>query len=431
MLVSHPPSMSKPFFKRQKTLSRPDEYPSRSASPAASFYGEGLHPHELPPRGASPAGSFYSQLSSSSPSVNSASSSGSASRTEGPPLLPALALGSSWLMRSPRPTPTLDVVSLSPPAPDFASPPETPVEVPEAELRRRQLEKATRILGESVPLELVFQPPPPPVPLVNAFPDPPPRQSTEGPEPGQPREMLTERRTGKLARRASLSLSNFAAKFRSAPQSAAHSRDSSQGSSSSSDHSQRHISPSSPGASFIRIIPRRRSLILASPILFAFPDRERSPSRAQTAPTTPDGPVIDIRSPEPGFEEEEELEGETPVREHPAAARAAHTHSASEALPRIVPMPLPHATHTHAKSESEWGRPETPYARPETPFGDYYPARPATPFEDFADEDDPGDNHNGYLRPEAGVSRRERGQGWSGEWNQRDMRDVMRKLRSL
>ncbi|KAJ7729917.1 hypothetical protein B0H16DRAFT_1585968 [Mycena metata] len=421
MLVSPAPqpiSMSRPLFKRSASDAlRPNDYPSRGASPVGSFSGEGLRPHDLPPRAASSA-SFYSHYSLSSYSVDSASSSGSRSAS---PSLPPLALGSSWLMRAPRPPrPTLNVVS--PVASDFASPPETPVEVSGAELRRRQLEKATRILGESVPLELVFQQP---LPLVKAFPDPPPRRSTEGPQPGLPREMLTERRrTGKLVRRASHSLNVFASRFRANSKPMAHSRDSSHDSSSSSEHSQ--ASPSSAG-SFIRIIPRRRSLIASSPILFAFPGK--SPTRAHTVPTTPDESVLDIRrsdSPTHGYDEEEA----TPIREQPARS---HNYSASEVLPRIVPLP----THTHTKSEHLHTRPETPFAdyiRPETPFSDY--RRPTTPFEDLgrpttpfvdlpADEDEDG----GYLN--LGVSRKERGQGWSGEWNQNDMQNVIHKLRTL
>ncbi|KAJ7034451.1 hypothetical protein C8F04DRAFT_573649 [Mycena alexandri] len=423
MLVSPAPkpiSMSKPLFKRtvSDTL-RPDDYPSRSVSPAGSFYGDGLRPQDLPLRAASTASSFYSHYSSSSPSIESASSSGSRSA---PPLLPALALGSSWLMRAPRPPrPTLNVVSSV--VSDFASPPDTPVDVPEAELRRRQLEKATRILGESVPLELVFQQP---LPLVTAFPDPPPRRSTESPQPGLPREMLTQRRTGKLARRASLSLTAFTSKFRSSSKPMAHSRDSSHDSSSSSEHSQHSRDTPTSAGSFIRIIPRRRSLILSSPILFAFPGR--SPTRAQTLPAAPDELVLDIRSsdsPTHGHGEEEA----TPIREHPARS---HNYSASEFLPRIVPVP----THTHTKSEHLHARPETPFAdyiRPETPFSDL---RPATPFEDLARPttpmvDLPADEAEDPAYLNLGVSRKERGQGWSGEWNQNDMQNVIHKLRSL
>ncbi|KAJ7167181.1 hypothetical protein C8R43DRAFT_1103773 [Mycena crocata] len=424
-------SCVRPFFGRLKTQPdtlRPDEFASRSVSPAGSFYRDGLRPQELPARSVSPAGSFYSHSSSSTPSIVSASSSGSRQEPSSPPSFPP---ATSWLARSPRTPPSLKI--FSPTAAEFPSPPDTPMDVPEAELRRRQLEKATRILGESVPLELVFQPR---HPLVKAFPDPPPRRSTESPQPGQqPREMLTERRAGKIARRASLSLSTFTSKFRS--NSTTHSRDSSQESqsTSSSDQSQQSHSrrpPSSPSA-LMRSLPRRRSVVATSPtttspIVFSFPSF-RAPSRSQTlpqptTPTTPGGgPIIDIRSPESSGNGHDDPEA-TPIREQPPRLARSHSYSHSEMLPRIVPMPA--HNHIHADSEQLYSRPVTPFAdytRPVTPFAEY--ARPETPFADL-DPVEPAPND--FLSP---VSRKERGQGWSGEWNQRDMQDVIQKLRSL
>ncbi|KAF7355976.1 hypothetical protein MVEN_00927000 [Mycena venus] len=408
--VYDPIPMSKPFFKRQKTFPdalRPQEFSSRPASPAGSFYGDGPRPYNLPPRGASPVASFYSQSSSSSPSFDSASSSGSRKAFPAPS-----SLTSSWLTRAPRIP--LSIVTPPPSASEFASPPGTPVEVSEAELRRRQLEKATRILGESVPLELVFQPR---HPLAKAFPPPPPRRSTDSPQPGQqPRETLTERRPKKLARRASLSLSTFAAKFRTGSHSTNHSRDSSQESHSPSSSDSQH---SRPPSAFGRALPRRRSAVLSSPILFAFP--RRSPTRAQmvpppTPPPLDTGLVIDIRSPDPSVYGHDDDEA-TPVCEAPSRLARSHVYSSSEVLPRIVPMP----THAHTDSEPI-------YPRPETPFADY--TRPATPFDRLEpEEDEPTITSTMYLSP--GVSRKERGQGWSGEWNQRDMQDVIQKLRSL
>ncbi|KAJ7486659.1 hypothetical protein FB451DRAFT_1227725 [Mycena latifolia] len=414
---------SQPLFKRQKT--RPDalrssEFHSRSASPAGSF-NDGLRPHDLPARGASPAGSFYSFSSTSSPSIASASSSGSRNEL-------TLPSASSWLSRSPRSTTSPTIAS--PTALELASPPDTPMEVPEAELRRRQLEKATRILGEYVPLELVFQPR---QPLVKSFPEPPPRRSTDSPQPGQqPREMLTERRAGKIVRRASLSLSTLTSKLRGA--STNHSRDSSQESqsASSSDHSHQSRSPPSPPSSFTRSLPRRRSVVLTSPIIFAFPRSVRSPPRTQISPPSPSWPtttdpdlVIDIRSPDSSEHGHEEDEA-TPVREH--ALR--HVYSRSEVLPRVEPLRAHTPTHTYAGSEQLSSRPGTPffdYSRPETPFF----GRPTTPFTDLdAVEPAPAPTPaNAYLSP--GVSRKERGQGWSGEWNQSDMQAVIQKLRTL
>ncbi|KAJ7736204.1 hypothetical protein DFH07DRAFT_843039 [Mycena maculata] len=407
--VYHPATMSKPvrpFFKRQKTdssASRPVEFVSRSGSPAGSFSLNNLQPHDSP-RVGSPAGSFYSHSSASSPSIDSTSSAGSAKDF---PATPSLTLAPGWLSRSPRSTRSMHTTS--PTESEFPSPPDTPMEVPEAELRRRQLQKAARILGEAIPLELVLQPR---HPLVKAFPDPPPRRSTESPQPGQqPKEMSTERRAGKLARRASLSLSTFASKFRGGPTN--HSRDSSQDS-SSSDQS----SPPVPA------MPRRRSIVATSPIMFNFP-LELSPSRAQfiqpSSPSTPDGGlVIDIRSPPSSILGHDDEEA-TPVREYSSPLARSHSYSHSEILPRVVPMP----THSHAESEQIYMRSETPFShmRPETPFAD---VRPGTPFIDLDDGEDTASA--AYLSP---VSRKERGQGWSGEWNQRDMQDVIQKLRSL
>jgi hypothetical protein len=96
--------------------------------------------------------------------------------------------------------------------------------------------------------------------------------------------------------------------------------------------------------------------------------------------------------------------------------------------------------HAHTDSEPILSRPDTPFLRPETPFlrpetsfSEY--TRPNTPFINLdprEPEDDEPAMTSGptmYLAP--GVTRKERGQGWSGEWNQHDMQDVIHKLRSL
>ncbi|KAJ7289374.1 hypothetical protein C8J57DRAFT_1277519 [Mycena rebaudengoi] len=411
------------FFKRSKTSSdglRPNDIPSRSVSPVGSFYGDGLRPFDLPPRGASPS-SFYSHSSASTPSINSVSSFGSRDRPL--PTLPPLTIGTSWLSRSPRSNHSLNTMSQT--VSDLASPPETPVEVSEAELRRRQLEKATRILGEVVPLELVFHAR---HPFTKAFPDPPPRRSVESPQPREtPVETPTERRKLKVARRASLSLSTFTSKFRTGATN--HSRQSSQESSSasSSDHShysRRPQSPASPPSGY-RTLSRRASLALASPLVFAFPGM-RSPSRNAptltiSPPKTPDGLVIDIRSPEssdPGHDDPDA----TPVREHPRSPIRSHGYSHSDPQPRQVPMPAYTPAHTPSFAVSD------PYSRSATPFQDPY-TRPQTPFTDLAPLDAEPEQSAKHLT--AGVSRKERGQGWSGEWNQHDMQDVIQKLRSL
>ncbi|KAJ7509527.1 hypothetical protein B0H11DRAFT_1960001 [Mycena galericulata] len=466
--VFHPATMSKPLFTRHKTDPDVTAFPSRGASPAGSFYGDGLRAHDLPLRGASPSGSFYSHYSSSSPSVASASSS-SASTHDLPFTLPH-PLTTPWLTRSPRSTTAHIVVSPSPSTSEFASsPPESPMDdIPETELRRRQLDKATRILGESIPIDLVFTPR---RPLAKPFPDPPPRRSADSPQPGAHERFLTERPArggggGKLARRASLSLATFASKLRGGGSgtSTPHSRDSSQDSSShasaspstSSEHGH-HAHPPS---------PRLHGPASTSPITFSFP-RVRAPSRGARMHTPPPpaaglglGLVLDISSAH-GHEHEYDAYDDdeaTPVRSHPL-----HSYSHSDVLPRVRVVPA----HAHAESEHLplRSRPGTPFdLRPDTPFLD----RPGTPFTSFlpsssnsssssfnplSSSSNPsfdssrannGDlNNNGDFNNKADLqeeeegdaflspSRRERGQGWSGEWNQRDMQDVIAKLRTL
>ncbi|KAK7024761.1 hypothetical protein R3P38DRAFT_1051136 [Favolaschia claudopus] len=425
-----PHKMSKPSFKRQKTA--PSEF-SRSASPAASFYGRVLRPNDLPPRGTSPAASFYSQSSSSAPSLES-TSSGSTKDASSPgtwstrPILPSLML------------------NFSPSTPDLTSPLETPIDVPEEVIRRRQFDKATRVFGESLPLELVFQSRS--QPLINSFPIPPPRRSTEGPQLPPPRETMTERRPRNLARRASLSLSTFTAKFRSTSRSTTHSRNSSgdspsqfQSSPSSSSSDGQQQPPPGHDPAYTHTSSQRQS-ILSSPILFSFPKHLHSPTRR--APPTPPpldtNLVIDIGSREPSIlfpdeDDDDDRDPEaTPISGVPRLARS-HMYSSSEVLPRRT---LPHHTRTHTDS-AEPSYIDVP--RPETAFADYAYARPAeylrpsTPFDDLNAPEPPEVEVDEYIIAHPGatlaVSRKERRQGWSGEWNQRDMQDVISKLRSL
>ncbi|KAJ7217261.1 hypothetical protein GGX14DRAFT_541787 [Mycena pura] len=554
MLASYPaqPPMYKPFFSRLRLDDRPRPRPRprnleppparpRNPEPPSPLYAHTVRPSSSRGPAHAPRGSIYSLSSTSSPTLDSASTpSGSRAR----PPVPALtvAVGPTWPSRAPTSSTTASAHDPSPRASSelsslssspSPSPPDTPVEsahdlandLSEAERRRRQLAKATRILGESVPLELVFQPR---HPLVRAFPAPPPRRE-ESPLPGQlPREALTERAAGAaagararagttasrkgIARRASLSLSSFASKFRpgtagSAGAGAASAR-SSQDAEAPSDHGhgQAHY-PHSPGLSDhghghgrappspapSSTLSRRHSVALASPVIFAFPGRALSPSPSppRSRARTPDtdvklGLVIDISSgaralrygaPSPAaspascgpygdYDSDSDAEA-TPVVEHPAARLRAHTVSLPD--PRAAP-PAAAATHTHTHTGSEpavpAARPETPfadYARPETPFSHYAHTRPQTPFShyahtrpqtpfadhaDYAEHAFPDALRDAAPRPQtpfadldaapvpaadAVVARRERraGLGWSGEWNQRDMQDVIQKLRTL
>lgn len=245
-------------------------------------------------------------------------------------------------------------------------------------------------------------------------------------------------RPKKLGRRASLTLSTFTAKFRTGSHSTNHSRDSSQDS-----HSPTSADDHQPPSTFTRILPRRRSVAHSSPIMFSFP--RRSPTRAQMLPLSPpdSGLVIDICSPDPSVRGHDDEEA-TPIRESSTRLGRSHMYSSSEVLPRIVPMPA----HAHTDSEPILPRPETPFLRPETPFlrSETPFLRPETPFSEYTrpntpfinldprepeDDDEPSmtSGTTMYLAP--GVTRKERGQGWSGEWNQRDMQDVIHKLRSL
>ncbi|KAJ7429782.1 hypothetical protein B0H11DRAFT_2401342 [Mycena galericulata] len=71
---------------------------------------------------------------------------------------------------------------------EFVSPPESLMDIPETELRRCQIDKATHILGESVPIDLVFLIFQPRHPFVEPFPEPPPRHLADsGHHPPSPR----------------------------------------------------------------------------------------------------------------------------------------------------------------------------------------------------------------------------------------------------
>ncbi|KAF7297143.1 hypothetical protein MIND_00947300 [Mycena indigotica] len=445
-----------PTFKRHHT--QPDPLNLRP-SPSPPINREGLRPSE-------DGNSLYSHASSSTPSVLLP-----ASPIRPLPSPPALAITTDWPPT--RSTSPLETMSHRSNSTDLASsPPDTPIDELETELRkRRQLSKAARVLGENVPLDLVFQPKHSNNPLLRVFPEPPPRRSTESPLPGQlPREILTERPSSararhpaKIARRASLSLASFASKLRGGSNNA-HSRGSSQESQAQSTLSV-SSSGSSTGDSSPTLTRNAVRNTLTSPIVFAFPrniqaERQFSgdwpPPSASPVPTLEfdDGAledlVIDIRrSPVDLDCDEEDETVDTPIVEFPTPrnSRRLHHYSSSEVLqptPKIVPMP----SHGHSPSEivspSTTRRPTTPFARAETPFSDYQSRpqtpfidyiRPTTPFEDraparpttpFYDLDSA--NSNEYLSP---VVSRRRDQGWSGEWNQRDMADVIQKLRAL
>ncbi|KAJ7435050.1 hypothetical protein B0H11DRAFT_2257744 [Mycena galericulata] len=131
---------------------------------------------------------------------------------------------------------------------EFVSPPESLMDIPETELRRCQIDKATHILGESVPIDLVFLIFQPRHPFVEPFPEPPPRHLADS----------------------GLSLATFASKLRRSGSSTPHSHDSSQDSShspplTSSDHGHSHHPPSP------RLHGPRPSLASTSPITFSFP----------------------------------------------------------------------------------------------------------------------------------------------------------------
>lgn len=106
-----------------------------------------------------------------------------------------------------------------------------------------------------------------------------------------------------------------------------------------------------------------------------------------------------------------------------------HNRGASEQIfgsaPRPRPLPTPRALN---RSVSVRERPQTAHGALSSPT---LPDS-STPFAPYA----PGGGQ--FLSPEtattvtlSGVQRRDRSQGWSGEWNQEDMQDVIRKLRGL
>ncbi|KAJ7625832.1 hypothetical protein FB45DRAFT_922397 [Roridomyces roridus] len=376
--VYHPVPV--PYYKRQRTASGSSSLAEspQGVPPAASFYT---------PRGPSTAASSIYTLSCSSPtaSVSSFNSMKEVPKKSAPPLTP------SWLTRSPRLAPSSDINTI--PA-AHTSPDETPMDVPEAELRRRQLDKATRLLGETVPIELVFHPQghrPLKSLLDHSIDEKRPRDMTV-PPPRRPR---------KLTRRASLTLSVITSKFLHGR----HSRDSSEDSSFSS--------PSSPPA--LHMPHQHPDVAPISPITFAFP---RLPTPARAEPPKEEVPVIDIdigSTASCGYESDSSEEEQEDKEDSTTPVRRSHTHSFSDVLPRTMPMPPspPHG-HAHSHSEDLYG------IRPDTPFADYHPE---TPF--LADP-----SMTGPLGP---VVRKERRgeQGWSGEWNQSDMRHVLHKLRTL
>ncbi|KAF7320883.1 hypothetical protein HMN09_00174900 [Mycena chlorophos] len=506
---NHKPANPNPRFKRPEALNlppTPSSVRSRSPSPGPSVY---LRPSMDQPRAASPAASMYSVASSSTRSLQ-------VPRAFSPrplPSPPTLAnLDTQWAGRS---SSSLDRRSVDNSSDvTSSSPPDTPVDVvPDTELRRRQLSKAARVLGEHLPADILLKTKQKtkskPNALLRVFPEPPPRRSTDSPVPGS--RAATVRQPVKIARRASLSLATFASKLRGGG-AHSHSRGSSQESQNSpslsnsqGSLSSANSSPSpSPTAHAFAAHNQNRNT-LNSPIQFAFPHRSQTDPLSGSWPRIQrpeiiiinpnplpspvptlefDSPVdtslgfdpdqvIDIRaSPEGGdFSDDDETyenyddEPETPVVEFPTPrnSRRLHNYSSSEVLrptPRIVPMP----SHGHSPSEivsprsaTPFGRPSTPFGgadpythvRPETPGADHAYSRPQTPFIDYVRPNTPYDDLDrpparpttpftdlGHAETNAGdflspvVSRR-RDQGWSGEWNQRDMAQVINKLRAL
>ncbi|KAF7307659.1 hypothetical protein MKEN_01125600 [Mycena kentingensis (nom. inval.)] len=304
------------------------------------------------------------------------------------PSPPPLAVQTDWPGYLPKSRSSVDLIS---PHSDSSSSPDTPVDpIPELELRRRrQLDKAARILGETLPLDAVWNRATTPNLRIRAFPEPPPRRSTtDAPQSGQsPREVLTERsavttttttrRPGKIARRASISLATFALKLRGG---GTHIRGSSQESQAQSmtSSSSSASSPSSPGERSTPSpqptgITRRRSAVLTSPILFAFPGRTKSTHHARPisppwprstpspAPTLDFDPVGDSLNVDPDLildigpdldldDDDHESDLETPVVEHPTSTASRilqHKPSTSEIFasntthrPHAVPWPF-------------------------------------------------------------------------------------------
>ncbi|KAJ7578625.1 hypothetical protein C8J56DRAFT_353055 [Mycena floridula] len=257
--------------------------------------------------------------------------------------------------------PNSPVTPFSPSPPMSPMSPMTPAfEFSEAERRLRQLQKASRTLGENIPQELIFG----------------------GPETESPSFKPKEKTKRSLRRRASLSLSSLAHFVIASP---------APPSPPAMNIPARPVPSLQLNSSPIPIppSPSRPDSMMLSPISFAVP-----------LPQTPPPLRLDLDVPEDVSEFSPTSIDSSPIRSI-SPFRAA-TPSADEVEPQIheVEEDLDRNIHRFVS-----------LSRPDTPFNDF-----GAPL---------------FFEETSAVVRKERRQGWSGEWNQPELSVVIKKLRSL
>ncbi|KAL0948467.1 hypothetical protein HGRIS_011040 [Hohenbuehelia grisea] len=214
-------------------------------------------------------------------------------------------------------------------------------------------------------------------------------------------------------------------------------------------------SPSSPSPE-TPTSPSNESVM--SPIVFGEPPspmtgaRDPSPITFACGPELPSTPEDDeLLAYEEGFasfnetHETPRLTFAHPTKSAPRLARAhSYSHSPKAESPRMLSF-APLGAQSQLERDTLAG---FPTLRPRRKKASATPARPGTPFVDslvpyHGEEITLGSTvtsvSSGIVplqlsavdAERAGVSRSERRQGWSGEWNRDDMQDIIRKLRSL
>lgn len=263
-----------------------------------------------------------------------------------------------------------------------------------AEIQRRRLDKLTRTLGEQIPAELIMNigvrrpggTNPPPTPTDDFLP-------------------VTKDTAKALLRRASLSLSTFtrlpAPHYDHVYQEGSNRRKDDVAKGLHEVHAamaqRRQVRP----VVQITAPPRQNSLVrpestVLSPILFSEPDPV-SPRR------------LEMQQSKASVEDITEVgSGSTTflvdLNEDASSSQASFNHS----------------------------REQTPVHRTVEEMNLLYPPRAETPFLDHLVPNESGMSApTAWFTTKTGVVRSERRQGWSGQWNQPDMQDVISKLRNL
>jgi len=248
----------------------------------------------------------------------------------------------------------------------------------DAERRRQKIDKLQRTLGEHIPSERIFHGLTKKTYEVNEFPDPPTSADSDLPP--------AQKKTLKAARRSSMS-TLMSSVLRPTTSQSYHSSTGSLASistvqTSSLESNSSHFTNASPSVSINESYTDDSP---GSPVVFSSPVPRR-PHNASSFTT------------EVGPGESEDASEDTTTTPTMTTLSKSSVHFES-------------SRHIHTHSD--------PDVWPEPPFMDR-----AVPFDNSVSD---------WDQPEYGspVMRRERRQGWSGEWNQSDMKDVISKLRLL